>query len=356
MFSLQERSASAEEYRDNWLAEVWSPAARLGVQSVEGAMSVTVVQACVNLVAGQIARAPIYVEHPDGTSDEPPEWMIQPDPEETLASVIWQMVMSLMLDGNAYAWITARDEMLAPRTLKVLNPREVQVFRPDEGGMLRYMVRGVEVPRFDMIHAKGACFPGADKGMGPISYGAALMGLSLAERNYAALRFHPGDRGPGIPEYVVETDAKLTQDQANSIVRQIKDKVNGVERGPLFLHSGAKAKALELSAAELELIVSRKFTDVQLCTMMGVQPHLVGVQVENSMTYSNVLMDQLGFKTFTLEDWANKLGAGLALRTLPRGDVFRFDLNELAADLALPGGSMEIDGTAMTAKITQGGG
>ena len=361
MFSLlEERSESVADYHAGQMAQMRGGTWLGSPQSIEAAVSVTVVQAAVRLVSGQIARAPMYVLHPDGTSDEPPEWLLQPDPEDTCANTISQMVMSLMLDGNAYALITGRDAS-GPLSIRVLNPRMVDVSRPSPEAPLEYRVQNggqlMLVPRHRVIHAKGMCYPGDDKGVGPITFGARLMGLAVAETNYAALRFHPGDRGPAIPEYVVETDAALSQDQANRIVKQIKKKVTGQERGPLFLHSGARAKVLELSAQDLELIVSRKFSDVQLCTMMGVQPHLLGVQVENSMTYSNVLMDQLGFKTFTLEDWANRLGAGLALRTLPRGDVLKFDLDELSRDLAMPGATLEIDGAAQTAKFTsQGGG
>ena len=358
MFSLSPRPETRQQAPANPAVWTGPPGSGIlgGVFPLEAALQITVVQACIQLVSGQIARAPIYVEHPDGTSDAPPDWLLQPDPEETLADTISQMVMSLMLDGNAYAWITARDPgSIAPRSIMVLSPSEVGVTRPTPLGRREYRVNGEVVPSDRVIHVKGQCLPGADTGIGPIEYGARQMALSRAETHYATARFAPGDRGPGIPEYVVETDGKLTQEQADGIVKQIKESVTSTERGPVVLYGGAKAKVLEFSAAELELIVSRKFSDVQLCTLMGVQPHLVGVQVENSMTYSNVLMDQQGFKVFKLEDWANRLGAGLALRTLPRGDVFKFDLDELTRDLMMPGATLEIDGTAQTAKFTSQG-
>ena len=344
----------------DWTGVVWSrtgphAGSGLGGYPMESAMQITVVRACALKVAGAIARAPIYVEHPDGTSDEAPDWLVQPDPETTCSDVVSQMIVSLMLDGNAYAFVTRRRSgSVEPESIMVLSPREVGVTRPTVGGLLEYRVNGEVVPRDRVIHAKGMCLPGDIVGSGVLIHGARLMALATAETNYAALRFARGDRSPGIFEYALKSPAALKQEQADAVVRDIKRKADGQSRGPVFLHSGMDVVKLEFSSQELELISSRKFTDVQLCTMMGVQPHMVGVETENNQTYKNVLMDMQGFKVFTLEDWANRLGTGLAAKTLPRGDVLRFDLDELSADLAMSGTTMDVDASAMTAKITQG--
>ena len=363
MFSLLERGSELRhDVVDpaDWTGVVFSQSGSsggaFGAYPMEAAMQITVVRACLAKVSGAIARAPIYVEHPDGTSDEAPDWLVQPDPETTCSDVVTQMVVSLMMDGNAYAYITRRQMgSIEPESIMVLSPREVGVTRPKVGGPLEYRVNGEVVPRDRVIHAKGMCLPGDIVGSGVLQHGAQLMALSRAETNYAALRFATGNRSPGHFEYAVKTPSQLKQEQADAVVADIKRKANGQSRAPIFLHSGMDVVKLEWSSQDLELIASRRFTDVQLCVLMGVQPYTVGVETESNQTYKNVLMDMQGFKVFTLEDWANRLGTGLAAKTLPRGDVLRFDLNELSADLAMASTTMDVDATAMTAKITQNG-
>ena len=76
--------------------------------------------------------------------------------------------------------------------------------------------------------------------------------------------------------------------------------------------------------------------------MMQVPAHLVNVQTENSMTYSNVRNDMISLAAFGLENWAAKLSAGLSRTLLPRGKRLVFDLDDLFRRLWMMVGTQSV--------------
>ena len=325
-----------------WTAAVWALQRGSGAHgsaarswSPEAAMSLTTVQACIALVAGKLATLPLYVTDVRRKPDEPPVreelpfWLEQPDPEMTREDTITQMVSSLMTDGNAYALVTSRYYHGEPSSIKVLHPTDVTLSRPQRDGRLEYRVNGALVDREDMVHVRGMMYPGSDIGVGPITYGARLVGAALHEAEYVARRFDDKGFGAAVPDGVIESPNTLTQQQSKDIDKQVNAAVGGLRRGVLILDGGLHYKQLQFSAREMELIASRKYTNVELCSMMQVPAHLVNVQTENSMTYSNVRNDMIALAAFGLENWSGKLAAGLSRSLLPRGKKLVFDLDDL---------------------------
>ena len=302
----------------------------------ESLLQVTVAQACVSLLSDQIATAPMYVQRPDGSRAEPPAWLAQPDPEQSCCDTVTQLVVSLLTAGNAYAVITSRGAGAMPTSIKVLSPTDVVLSRWQDSHRLRYQVCGSYVPLQDMIHVRGLTLGGYDIGVGPVSYGARLMGIAGREADYAALRFDQSGNGAAIPDYFIESDQPISSEQAKRVGRQLQAKAGGLQRGPLVLDAGMKARRIEFTAEELELIVSRKFTDTQICSMFGVPPHLVAVQTENSMTYSNVRDDMTALVALQLKPWGRRISTGLSPHLLPAGHMLGFDFSELTRDLSMP--------------------
>ena len=336
-----------------WTAAVWALQRGSGAHgsatrswSPEAAMSLTTVQACIALVAGKLATLPLFVTDvrgEPGNREELPFWLEQPDPEQTREDTITQMVCSLMTDGNAYALVTSRYYHGEPSSIKVLHPTDVTLSRPQRDGRLEYRVNGSLVDRDDIVHARGMMYPGSDIGVGPITYGARLVGAALHEAEYVARRFDDKGFGAAVPDGVIESDNTLTQQQSKDIDKQVNAAVGGLRRGVLILDGGLHYKQLQFSAREMELIASRKYTNVELCSMMQVPAHLVNVQTENSMTYSNVRNDMIALAAFGLENWAGKLGAGLSRTLLPRSKRLVFDLDDLFRRLWMMVGTGEIN-------------
>ena len=363
MFSLQERQ-SVSGPSAQWTADVWSnlrsPMSHFQVSPLprmapEQMLAVAAAQACITMISNQIAAAPIFLESTDDegvvTREPAPSWLEQPDPDNTCCDVVTQLMTSLLTAGNAYAYITMRDGFFRPRGVKVLHPTQVSVERKGDGPM-RYRVNGELVRTEDMVHVRGLMFGGTDVGIGPISYGARLMGMANAQEGYAGARFDSSENGAAIPAYFIGTDQAVSEDQAKGVVRGVRQVAAGSATAPVVLPLGMKPMRVELTAEELELIVSRKFTDNQICSMMNMPPYLVGVPSENTMTYSNVRDNMLALVVFTLKPWARRLSAGLA-PLAPPGKSLRFDLMSLTKDLAATT-TMTVDANAMTATMQQG--
>ena len=309
-------------------------------------MSLTTIQACVALVAGKLATLPLYVTDTRGelgNREELPFWFEQPDPEMPREDTITQMVCSLMTDGNAFALITDRYFHDEPKSIKVLSPMEVLVRRDERTGFLEYRVNGRVEPREDIVHVRGMSYPGWDIGVGPITYGARLIGAASREAEYVARRFEDHGAGAAVPDWFIESEHAIDTEQAKAIGKAVSARAGGLSRGVLVLDNGMRARHIQFNARELELIASRKYTNVELCSMMQVPAHLVNVQTENSMTYSNVRNDMIALAAFGLENWAGRLAAGLSMRLLPRGKKLVFDLDDLFRRLWMMVGTSEVN-------------
>ena len=321
----------------------WGPYPISSYQSPEWALvaeeqilAIAAASACIELLADQMSVAPMYVEHPDGSTSPVPAILRQPDPEMTCCDVISQVVVSLLTTGNAFAVITSRERDGMPRSIKVLSPWQVSVSRWEDSRRLRYMVDGAYVPRQDIVHVRGLTIAGCDVGIGPITYGYRTFKMAQRESIYATDRFDGSGNSAAIPDYFIESDQSITVEQAQEVQAQLQRRHGGLQRGPTVLTNGLRAKTIQYSARELELIVSRKFTATEICSIFRVPAHLVGVQVENSMTYSNVRDDMVGLATLRLEPFGMRMGAGLSHRLLPPGDLLRFDFDKLKQDLGIP--------------------
>ena len=327
--------------RDQWLQASWSGARATSggiwtpthrVTTPQGISGITVVWRCISLVAGQIATLPMYVEKRDGSTDEVPRWMEHLDPEQTLDDTISQMVVSLMTDGNAFAYITSRQFHGQPSAVKVLDPLSVVVDR-DSSGFLRYRVNGHLVRREDMVHVKGMAFPGQDVGVGPITHGATLLGIVQRYDDYMALRFADGNQGAAVPDYFITLSEDISDEARQEAEMELHAHAGGLRRGPVMLPFGMGVNHIQYSARESELIASKKLALVELCTLMGVPPHMVHVQTENTRAYSNVRDEMRALSVFTIKDWTNRLAAGLSMKLLPRGSRLRFDRSRLIEEL-----------------------
>ena len=126
-------------------------------------------------------------------------------------------------------------------------------------------MRGTPIPRADMVHARGMMYPGADIGVGPITYGARLISAASLEAEYVARRFSDNGMGAAVPDSVIEADGPVTSDQTKKIGQQISARSGGLNRGPLVLDGGLKFKQIQFSAREMELIASAASTRMSSC-------------------------------------------------------------------------------------------
>ena len=99
-------------------------------------------------------------------------------------------------------------------------------------------------------------------------------------------------QGGGIPKFTLDTDQKMTREQAMQLKQswwESRMQDLGEPWKPAVLTSGVKANPLQLSPQSMELKEMAQFNESRIAVLVGVPPFLLGLPSGgDSMTYSNV--------------------------------------------------------------------
>ena len=161
----------------------------------DSAMGLAAVWTCVRILSTTVASFPIdsYKKTGRNVSMTETNFPILENPfgDETgyplsRQAGFEQMMISLLLRGNAFSYVTARDERGFPTRLLPLSPDVVKVDRDRKTGESTYMINGQYVDRADLIHTVGMSMPGMNFGMTPVAYLRQTLGLGLAADEYGS--------------------------------------------------------------------------------------------------------------------------------------------------------------------------
>ncbi|MFE8944505.1 phage portal protein [Streptomyces sp. NPDC007856] len=300
------------------------------------AMQLIAVQACVRILSSAISRLPLNaMVMRDGVQvPTPAAPTIVVDPFggasntrfPTRRAGLKQMAISLLLRGNAYGIVTARDHLYRPSRIAVLHPDLVKVTMNEDGGR-DYEVNRVAVddPR-DMVHLTGMCMPGSPTGLSPIGYARQSIGLGLAAERFGAQFFGQGAHLSG----VITVDGDLDKQRA----RQMKEGFEASHSGLANAHAigvlsgGAKWQPISVNPEDAQFLQTRAGQNLDMAMLYGVPPHMLG-QVDRTTSWGTGIEQQaIGFRVWTLDDWLGTFeDAWTAM--LPRGQSARFDTSEL---------------------------
>ena len=152
-------------------------------------LEITTVYACVRLISDSISTMPmdtyIRVDGDRRPYRPRPVWLDYPDIGVTRIEHFQQVLVSLMLDGNAFVRINRRSdgEVLG---LTVLNPQKTQVHR-DGSGQIYYTYETVaRVDSSDMLHITELRLPGELRGKSRIDLLKENLGLASALQEFAS--------------------------------------------------------------------------------------------------------------------------------------------------------------------------
>jgi HK97 family phage portal protein len=300
------------------------------------AMKLLAVHACVRIISSALAGRPLRsMQARDGVLvPVTPAPTIVSDPFGGLASTrfpsrragLKQMAVSVLLRGNAYAYVLTRDYLGRPARLMVLHPDRVRVELDDDGSRTYYLDRQrVENPE-DIVHITGLCMPGAAEGMSVIAYARQSIGLGLAAEEFGARFFGQGAHLTG----VVEMEANLDKGRA----REMRDAFEASHSGLPNSHSigvltgGAKWKPISVSPEDAQFLGTRAAANLDMSMLFGVPPHMLG-QIDRTTSWGTGIEQQaIGFRIWTLDDWLGTFEDAWTT-LLPRGQYARLDTTSL---------------------------
>jgi HK97 family phage portal protein len=275
----------------------------LGTASASGmritetsAKRVATVLACVGVIARNIGTLPckIYTEGPDGSKklvDHHPLYKvlyIRPNYQQTAFEFKQMMQGHLELRGNAYAEIVP-GPLGAVDQLVPMHPDRVHVERLKPSGRLRYVYNDPltdntrNLVQEEVFHLRNFCDDSA-VGQSTIGMACDTFGIALAQQDYSA-RFLKNDARP---PFVFEGSNFKNKADRDQFVANWQEQQTGGNRGKAaVLPVGISIKELGIKPIDQQLLDARKFSRIEICSIFGVPPHLIG-ETEKTATYASV--------------------------------------------------------------------
>jgi HK97 family phage portal protein len=265
-----------------------------------------------------VKSAPNIVTDPFGGANRLSGW------GSTRKIGIAQMMVSLLLRGNAYAAVVSRDRDGMPDMLQVLSPDAVDVDVDRKTAERLYKVNRQPFPASDLMHIPGMMLPGQPAGLSVIGYAARTIGLGIAAEEFGSKFFGDGAHLSGI----IEVPGDLKPDVARQMKESFESKHSGMNNAHAVgvLTAGAKFAPVSVSPEDAQFLGTRAAQTTDIAMLFGIPPHMLG-QVDRTTSWGKGIEEQtLGFLKYTLSGWVNRFeDAFSALLPQPMQAWFNLD-------------------------------
>jgi HK97 family phage portal protein len=293
------------------------------------ALEINAFYACVSLIADTISTLPVDAfERRNGTRTPyrpKPAWLYRPDIDLNKNEHFQQVLVSLMMDGNAFIRVF-RDETGTIVNLVVLNPTKVRIERSGIGRKF-YFYEGENkaLTSDDVLHITDLLKPGEIRGVGRVDKLRENLGLATALQSFAARFFGQGAQTSGI----IEFPGELTLEQARDLAKSFDNRHSGYRKAHKtgVLSGGAKFTQTNVPNDQAQFLDSRRLAVEDIARAFLVPPHMIGLN-NGSMSYASVEQNAIFFVQHTLRPYIVKLEDAYS-RLLPNGVFIRFNVDGL---------------------------
>lgn len=295
--------------------------------------------ACVRLLTDTISTLPLeaYRATATGRQQVGPDARIsqllaRPVPGSTVCDLLAQIVQSLQVDGNAFVG-KFRDADGNIVQLGVFDPQMVQVML--HGQVITYIVGysggSVEVGPEDILHIRSSVSLDHLRGVSPITYCAAAMGLNASLGVSAQNLMSQGSRPSGVLRVKGGSQSDFT-------ISKISEQWNEKHGGAPNHHKVAVVSAdevdfvqLGLNAQDAQFIQQRELSTREIARIFRVPAHMIDGDVGRSLTYATVEQQGQFFLTHSLRPWLVRIETAITHDPdLCPGNTFvRFNVDSL---------------------------
>jgi HK97 family phage portal protein len=321
-----------------------------GSISESGALGISTVFACTQVIAGAIASLPMHVYKREDDGDKIRDyrhdywWILNEEfsPRWTAAAA-WQfLVASKLLHGNAYAEIK-RSRSGRVIGIVPIHPDRVRPIASPDGSRLVYEIAPdptIEKPdttldinkirtldQDDVIHVSGLGFDGL-RGLSPLQHWMNNPAVIAKEAQRFAAHFLKNNSRP---DYALQTEQNLSEEQFASLQEMLREHEGARNAGrPMILEGGLEVKPLTMPLKDMQLLETRKFQVEEICRVYGVPPFMVGHTEKTTSWGSGVSEMGQGFVRFTLRDHLNAFQSELNRKIFRKSRrMAEFDTREL---------------------------
>lgn len=309
---------------------------------IDGALQVSAVWACVELLSDNIASLPLFVYEREPGADGHKNlargtelWkLLHDNPNRRNTPMeFWQfMTLNFILRGNAYARVV-RNAAGEAIELLPLSSDQVEVEVDSTGKVIyKYSFEGkiIVYDERSILHWK-------DKGngiygMSRLDYMRSSVGVAISAQNHTEQGYRKSGRRPG----VFMIDKLLTQEQREKIRKNYSGLVEGSDDDLLVLEAGAKFEPLSLSPADLQLLDTRKFAVEDIARWFGVSSVMINDTAKTTTWGTGITELIEGFYKFRLRPMLEGLEQAIERRVLTPGQREKYTV-EFSLDAILRG-------------------
>jgi HK97 family phage portal protein len=300
------------------------------------AMQITVVWACVRLLAETVGAMPlaVYRKSDNGNAEKVDHdlgkvLIDQPNRDMTGLEFRETCMSNLVLRGNAYSRIERSGNgnvaslypIPSARVTPKRNAQGLVYYEVSEQGAIE------KVPAEQIWHWRGFSFDGLC-GLSPLATAREAMGLALAGEEFNAKLF-----GQGLmPSALVEIPTFLKKEQRTDAVAALQEMWAGMQNAgkPMLLEGGMKVAEGLFPPEDAQFLQLRQFTVEELCRLFRISPHMVA-NLERA-TNNNIERLSLEFVMYTVMPYLRRIEerARQLLRPADRSRYFlRFNFEGL---------------------------
>jgi len=294
------------------------------------ALQVPAVARCRNLIAGVISSIDLELyKKSTGVELESPLWLDQPDIRMPRSVMIAMTVDSLLFYSVAYWRVTSlyADDGRPSGFEWVANTR-VTVTTNETGDEVQYYsVNGVRAP----MSGIGSLVTFQSLLPGVLETGARTIQAALDIEKAASV----AAATPMATTVIKNNGADLPEAQVSGILAAWK--AARASRSTAFLTSTLDVQNIGFSPKDMMYNEASQYLATQIARLMNVPAYYISADMNNSMTYQNILDGRKEFVAYSLQPFISAIENRLSMDDITaHGNVVRFALDEtfLRADTA----------------------
>lgn len=274
------------------------------------AMKVSAAYRCVQIISGVISCLPLdLILRVDENTRKSAEGnplrrvlTVRPNAWQTPKEFKQMMQAHVMLRGDAVAVkVMAFGQVSALIPIhpdRVLIQQDLDLRMKYTVTMLDGTTKVYRTP--DVLHLRGMSLNGYS-GVSVLSHMRESLAIALDGETAAATLMKNGS----FIDLVLQTPNKLSPEARNSIKESWKNRHSGVDNtgSTPVLEEGLEVAKVSMSAKDLQFIESRDFQRYDIAMFFGVPPHMIGATDKTTSWGSGIEQQNIGFVTYTMNDW-----------------------------------------------------
>lgn len=302
-------------------------------------LGVSAAWACRRILSESIGMLPwsMFRKETNGNAEAADDYWLHdvlvrsPNRDQTTVEFRESLAMGLTGDGNSYSMIDRTGKRVSALTpMSDVEPMRKQGSNTQEPGIVegevffRFNDRGrtVDLPRDKVWQVKGF---GRDllKGLSPIGAAREAVGGALAMEEFANRFFAQG----AMPSAIVTIPQWLNPDQKIQ-AQEAANMMAGLGRAHqiALFQGGMKPEPWNtMNLEEMQFIVARRFSVLEICRFYRVPPHMVA-ELEKGASYASIEQMSQEFVMFTLMPYLTRFEASVSKWLIPAEDRRKYFL------------------------------